>query len=351
MTLGQQKARHASTTEAAEKEHVLITGGLGFIGTHVADGYLAAGHRVSLLDSMVAAVTDGAWYRGNPNVTIIRESVEAYFAAGGTLAPFDRVIHAASHVGPAGILKYAGRLGFAIVDATHQMIEACLKEDKPLCTFSSAETYGRSGDLAEGDTIEVPMPYSARIEYAIAKTLTECMLANSIQRGLRAIAIRPFNVTGPRQSKAGGFVMPTFVQQGLMGQPMTIFHTGEQTRAFLSAVDLTLFLVEFMDKALASGQQVFNVGNPSNRITVRALADHINARLGNPSTVVYADAKKIHGALYEEAVSIHKTPVIDRARALGWEPRVDLEALIDETIDFYRQHEDMRARELARSAA
>lgn len=106
-----------------------------------------------------------------------------------------------------------------------------------------------------------------------------------------------------------------------------------------------------MAKALASGQQVFNVGNPSNRITVRALADHINARLGNPSTVVYADAKKIHGALYEEAVSIHKTPVIDRARALGWEPRVDLEALIDETIDFYRQHEDMRARELARSAA
>lgn len=351
MTPGPQRTRSGLTTAAVKKEHVLITGGLGFIGTHVADGYLAAGHRVTLLDSMVAAVTDGAWYRGNPNVTIICESVEAYFAGGGTLAPFDRIIHAASHVGPAGILKYAGRLGFAIVDATQQMVEACIREDRPLCTFSSAETYGRSGDLAESDTIEVPMPYSARIEYAIAKTLTECILANSIKRGLRAIAIRPFNVTGPRQSKAGGFVMPTFVQQGLEGQPMTVFHTGEQTRAFLAATDLTRFLVDYMDAALASGELVFNVGNPANRIGVRALADRINARLGSPSTVIFADAKKIHGELYEEAVSIHKTPVIDRARALGWAPKVDLDALIDETIAFYRQYEDMRARELARSAA
>lgn len=329
------------------KEHVLITGGLGFIGTHVADGYLAAGHRVTLLDSMVAAVTDGEWYKGNPNVEIIKLSVDDFFRAGHTLKPYDRVIHAASHVGPAGILKYVGKLGFEIVQATQEMVEACITYDKPMVTFSSAEVYGRSGNLAESDTIQVPVSYNSRIEYAIAKTLCECIVVNSSKRGLRGIIIRPFNVTGPRQSSAGGFVMPTFVQQALSGQPLTVFAGGEQTRAFLSATDLCRFLVEFMDKAIASEYFIFNVGNPDNTISVRDLALRIKDMIGSKSPVVDADAKKIHGELYEEALSIHKIPVLHAARSVGWEPRVTLDELIRETIDFYRSHKDMRALAMA----
>jgi len=263
-------------------------------------------------------------------------SVEDYFLNGGTVKGAERVIHAASLVGPAGILKFAGRLGADIVRACQMVVEQCIEHDVPICDFSSAEVYGRSGQLAEPDTIQVPVEYTVRIEYAIAKTLTEAIVANSRHRGLRGIVIRPFNVTGPRQSEMGGFVVPTFVQQALVGDDITVFATGEQLRAFLSVSDLTRFIVEHMDSALESGQMLYNIGNPDNNISVRGLADMVKEMTDSPSEVVYANAKEIHGELYEEAESFEKTPVLSNAPAVGWKPQVGLTELIQETIDYYR---------------
>ena len=124
------------------------------------------------------------------------------------------------------------------------MIEECVEHDVALISFSSAEVYGRSGMLAEADDIIVPTHYNARLEYAIAKTLTEAATINSRHRGLRGFVIRPFNVGGPRQSRAGGFVMPTFVQQAIAGRPLTVFAGGGQERAFLSATDLARFITD-----------------------------------------------------------------------------------------------------------
>ena len=350
----QTRTRHRSVIDSAgdrREEHILITGGLGFIGTHVADAYLALGHKVTLLDSMVAAVNDGSWYAGNSNVEILKVSVEDYFADGGTVERFDRVIHAASHVGPAGILKYAGQIGYDIARGAHDVVEDCIRWDKPLVTFSSAEVYGRSGQLAEDDTILVPVNYSVRIEYAIAKTLTEAMVINSAKRGLRGIVIRPFNVVGPRQSKAGGFVMPTFVQQALAGEPITVFATGEQTRAFMSAVDLARFLVDHMDAALASGRSIFNLGNPNNVTSIWGLANRVKDALKSPSPIVHADGKAIHGELYEEAASVHKLPVLRSAVDAGWTPQVALDELVRQTIEFYQHNLDQRANNAVKPAA
>jgi UDP-glucose 4-epimerase len=315
---------------------VVVTGGLGFIGSFVADAYLAAGRKVVIIDSMVSSVISTRPYDEDPQCTVLKMKVEDYFLRGGSLAGAERVIHAASLVGPAGILRFAGRLGPEIVRSAEMVIEQCIDHDVPVVVFSSAEVYGRSGQLAEPDTLHVPVAYSVRIEYAIAKALTEAMVANSTHRGLRGIVIRPFNVTGPRQSEMGGFVVPTFVQQALIGDEITVFATGEQLRAFLSVSDLTRFIVDHMDDALASGRLIFNVGNPTNKITVRGLADMVKEMTCSPSPIVYADAKKIHGDLYEEAESFEKTPVLDNALAVGWGPKVDLEALILETIEYYR---------------
>lgn len=331
MTLVDIEPRAVDTTEA-----VVVTGGLGFIGSFVADAYLDAGRKVVIIDSMVSSVISTTPYDEHPNCTVLKMKVEDYFEAGGDVAGAERVIHAASLVGPAGILRFAGRLGPEIVRSAEMVIEQCITHDVPVVVFSSAEVYGRSGQLAEPDTIQVPVNYSVRIEYAIAKTLTEAMVANSRHRGLRGIVIRPFNVTGPRQSELGGFVMPTFVQQALLGDDLTVFATGEQLRAFLSVTDLTRFITDHMDDAIASGRLVFNIGNPTNKISVRGLADLVKEMTGSSSTVVYADAKKIHGDLYEEAESFEKTPVLDAAPAVGWKPEVDLEALVQETIDYYR---------------
>jgi nucleoside-diphosphate-sugar epimerase len=322
---------------------VVVTGGLGFIGSHVVDAYLAAGHRVRIIDSAVGAVTDGREYDEDPRCQLFRVSVEDYLRDGGTFAGSDRVIHAAAHVGPAGILRFVGRLGADIVRSTSCVIEDCLAHGLALCVFSSAEVYGRSGLLGERDDIRVPTNYNARIEYAIAKTLTEAMAVNSGHRGLRAIVIRPFNVAGPRQSRAGGFVLPTFVQQALVGKPMTVFAGGGQVRAFLSATDLTRFLIEYLDPALKSSKRIYNIGNPANRTTILELAQRVKTLLGSPSEIVHVDATQIHGPLYAEAESYEKMPVLSNASELGWQPRVTLDELILETAAFYRERRDMRA--------
>jgi nucleoside-diphosphate-sugar epimerase len=322
-------------------QRAVVTGGLGFIGSHVVDALVAQGREVTIVDSMVAAVTDGREYEA-AGCVVHRVSIADFLAGGGTFAGADLVVHAASHVGPAGILRHQGTLGADIVGTTQLVVEECVEHDIALVAFSSAEVYGRSGLLQEHDDLVVPVHYNVRLEYAIAKTLTEAVTINSRHRGLRGLVIRPFNVAGPRQSRAGGFVMPTFVQQAIAGRPLTVFAGGEQQRAFLSAVDLARFVTEHLDAALESGAPIFNLGNPANSTTVWGLAELIVQRLGSSSVLEHADARLIHGPLYEEAESFQKLPVLDAAAAVGWQPRIGLDALIDETADYYRASDDAR---------
>jgi len=326
----------------ARARAVLITGGLGFIGSHIADAYLAHGREVTLVDSMVASVTGGDEYGDQPGCRVVKASVEEYFARDDALDGVERVVHAAAHVGPAGILRHAGRLGSDIVCGTAMVVASCAAHDVPLCVFSSAEVYGRSGELHEKDDIRVPTRYNARIEYAIAKTLTEAMTVNWTRRGVRAIVIRPFNVAGPRQSRAGGFVMPTFVQQALASRPITVFAGGGQTRAFLSVVDLARFFCDYFDDALQSDNRIYNLGNPDNATSILDLARRVKELAHSDSPIVLADAKTIHGPDYEEAESIDKLPLVGAAAEIGWEPRVGLDTLITQTIDYYRACPDMR---------
>jgi nucleoside-diphosphate-sugar epimerase len=330
---------------------VVVTGGLGFIGSHVVDALLAAGRRVVVIDSMEAAVTDGAEYERHPACVVWRESISEYFDRGRDFAGADRVIHAASPVGPAGILQRQGRLGNDIVTSTQLVVEGCLDAGAALCSFSSAEVYGRSGLLSETDEVVVPARHNARLEYAIAKRLTETIAINSRHRGLVATVVRPFNVTGARQSRAGGFVLPTFVQQALADEPLTVFAGGTQIRAFLSARDLTRFVVDHLDDALAHGAPVFNLGNAGNATSIWALAERVVRLLGSASPIEHHDARAIHGPLYEEAESLEKLPVAGAAAEIGWRPQVSLDELIEETAAFYRRHRDVRAERSSRAAS
>jgi nucleoside-diphosphate-sugar epimerase len=323
-------------------QKVIVTGGLGFIGSHVVDALLAAGRQVTVIDSMVAAVTDGREYEVFPGAKIHRVSIADFLAQGGSFSDADLVVHAASHVGPASILCHQGSLGAEIVAVTQQVIEECVEHDVALISFSSAEIYGRSGMLAESDDIIVPPRYNARIEYAVAKAVTEAATINSRHRGLQGFVVRPFNVAGSRQSRAGGFVMPTFVQQALAGRPLTVFAGGEQERAFLSATDLARFITDHADAAFDSEHPIFNLGNPGNTSTVWDLAERIVQRLDSPSPIEHADARLIHGPLYEEAESFQKLPVLDAAAGVGWAPRIRLDELIDETALYYRLRDDAR---------
>lgn len=325
------------------ERHILVTGGLGFIGSFVAEALVERGDRVTVVDSCVSSVIEADDLRVPPGrAEVVVKSVEDYLLDVSTLDDFDMVVHCASYVGPASILGYAGQLGPAIVGTTAKVIEKCIAADIPLVNFSSAEIYGKSGILREDGDIRVPPYFNPRIEYALGKLTAEAMCINSQHQGLRSATIRPFNVAGPRQSRYGGFVMPTFVQQALEGRPMTVFASGRQKRAFLSVYDLCRFITDHLTDEAFDDPRVYNVGNPGNTTEIYDLALRIKARTGSESDVVYADATAIYGPQYEEAESFEKLPELRNAAALGWQPQMDLEALIDETIEYYSANADLR---------
>ena len=137
--------------------------------------------------------------------------------------------------------------------------------------------------------------------------------------------------------------MPTFVQQALAGEPLTVFAGGTQIRAFLAASDLARFVVDHLDAALESGEPIFNLGNPENAISVWSLAERVVSLLGSTSAIEHRDGREVHGPLYEEAESLEKVPVLRAAPAVGWQPEVSLDELVLQTAEHYRSHEDVRA--------
>jgi nucleoside-diphosphate-sugar epimerase/glycosyltransferase involved in cell wall biosynthesis len=323
---------------------VLVTGGLGFIGSFMAESLAARGAKVTIVDSGVSSVCDASELEAPAgSITHVPASVEDYLSGHPSLHRFDRVVHCASVVGPAALLEHSGRIGSAIVGAAATLIEACIRADIPLVYFSSAEVYGRSGMLFEGSDIRVPPHYSARIEYALGKLAAEAMCVDSKDRGLRSVVLRPFNIAGPRQSRFGGFVLPTFVQQALAGTALTVFATGRQKRAFCAVSDLCRFVADYLDDSALAAPSIYNVGNPANTIEIYDLATRVKELVGSPSEIVFADARVIHGPGYEEAESFEKLPDIGGATGLGWMPQVTLDELIQRTIAYYRAHDDVRA--------
>jgi nucleoside-diphosphate-sugar epimerase len=138
-------------------------------------------------------------------------------------------------------------------------------------------------------------------------------------------------------------VLPTFVQQALAGKPLTVFATGRQKRAFCAVSDLCRFIHEYLDDAAFDNPRIYNVGNPANTIEVYDLAVKVTQMAASPSEIVFADARAIHGQGYEEAESFEKLPDIRSALELGWAPEVTLDELVEETIAYYRSHDDVRA--------
>lgn len=322
---------------------VLITGGLGFIGTTVSEHFLDGGAEVEIVDSMVSSVIQPEYLISRyDSVHISINTIVEYFNDDRDIFDHDLLIHAASPVGPASILQYQGTLGQEIVSSTSHIIENCIRHDLPLVYFSSAEVYGKSGMLEEESSVRVPPYYNARIEYALAKLTSEAMVLNSQAQGLKSIVIRPFNVAGPMQSRAGGFVMPTFVQQALGGCPVTVFGSGMQKRAFLGADDLARFLLCHLDEEVLRKPRIVNLGNPGNETTIDNLARRVINLLGSSSTVVHVDPKSIYGPHYYEAESFEKLPRIETAKEMGWNPVQSLDEIIETTADFYKQNSDTR---------
>jgi nucleoside-diphosphate-sugar epimerase len=172
----------------------------------------------------------------------------------------------------------------------------------------------------------MPHRLSHRIQYAAGKLAAE-QIARTEK--IDVVSIRPFNIAGPRQSRSKGFVIPTFCEQALAGEPLTVFEDGQQERCPTAVWDLVDFVVN-VDPRKHSGT-VVNVGNPDNRTTVLGLAELVLDVTGSSSEIEFTTGKAVHGPEYEEAVGVVKAPDITLARSLGWEPTVGLREMVERT--------------------
>jgi UDP-glucose 4-epimerase len=298
---------------------ITVTGGLGFLGSFICEQLLERGHTVTAIDDMSANVVDSI---DGVHATHVDCRHHSYYDA-------EAVVHCASPVGAVALLDRPYSITHEITDTTHSVARACNTLGIPMLNISTSEVYGFSGEYRESDTLQVPHKFSARLEYAVGKMAGEHTLHGF--KDLRFTTIRPFNVTGPRQTSLKGFVLPTFVEQALEGKDLTVFGSGQQERSFTSVNDVARFICDLIHRDNFDRQTV-NVGNPNNRTSVIELAHRVCEITGSDSEILFTDGKAIHGEGYEEAEGFVKVPSINVARSQGFVPTDTLDDLIELTI-------------------
>lgn len=316
----------------------LVTGGLGFVGTHLVDRLLSEGFQVTIVDSLISNVMQPSDYEASCRVIVgaIEDVARDLFPPAHR---FDEIYHLASVVGPAGVLKHSGEIARQVVTSGEAVVELALAHKASLVEVSTSEVYGRAGTFRETDSCIIPGRFTVRLEYAVAKLTSEIAAINRARvTDLHVNIVRPFNIAGPRQLPGGGFVLPRFVIAALTGAPLTVFGTGQQVRAFTDVRDIVSGIVAVMRSSHRS--RVFNLGNPANELSIMELAHRVRDVVGSRSPIINVDPKTLFGPLYEEGFD--KVPEDTRAREdLSWKPRFTLEDTIRDTMNWYSERPHM----------
>ena len=302
---------------------ILITGGLGFIGSHLIERL--SGHEMVIIDNKTTNVIDDA------DCEVIVASIEDTDLS--KLGKFDRIYHLASFVGPAGILAYGGMIGPIMVENTNNLISLAVSNHALLVDISSSEIYGHTQVLYEDSPKICQGRYEVRTEYSVGKLLSEIMISNSARAGeFQYQIIRPFNIAGPRQKPDGGFVLPRFVVAALTNQAITVFGNGTQKRAFTDVRDICDAIMMISESNFFN--TAWNIGNPANEMSINDLAQLVVDQVGK-GEIIHVDPKTIYGDLFAEVPD--KIPVIDKVMSeIGWKPIRSLAFTLSDIIRFYR---------------
>ena len=313
---------------------VLITGGLGFLGSYCIEKFKSEGFLVTVIDNLTSNVISPDDIICDGCEIIIEDIILHDWE--NDKNNYDLILHLASPVGPVGILKHSGKMADIILKDIYSVIFGAQKYKCPLIFVSTSEIYGHRDKptfLKENDDKILVGDFSVRNEYSVAKLLCEIVLSNTSKiSNLRYQIIRPFNISGARQLKTGGFVLPTFVTQSLDNKDITVFYNGDQVRAFTHVKDIVdgIFLVSNCE----SYNNIWNIGNDENVSTINFLAEKVKEKTKTKSDIKKVDPKTIHGELYEEAWD--KIPDSTKIKTeLGWNPKFDKEEIIDDVINFY----------------
>ena len=307
----------------------LITGGAGFIGSHLTEHLLERGHEVVALDNLSTGTLDNlAGFRDNPGFRFVRGSVTDPSAVEACMAGIDAIFHLAAAVGVFTILDKTMDSLRTNLHGTETMLDAALQHDVPILVASTSEIYGKNtadGLTEDADRI-IGSPLKNRWSYAEAKALDETFAyLYAVEHGLRTVIVRPFNTVGPRQTGRYGMVIPRFVKQALAGEPITVFGDGQQTRCFCHVHDVVPALVALLADETAYGR-VFNLGS-TEQTTIAQLAERVIAATGSASTIAKVPYEEAYGDGYEDMQ--RRIPDCTRAnRQIGFAPTRTLDDII-----------------------
>ena len=314
---------------------VLITGGAGFIGSHLADELLAQGHSVQALDNLsTGSIENIAHLKSNAHFRYAIDTVTNEPLLAELIDDCDVVFHLAAAVGVKLIVEQPVHTIETNVHGTEVVLKHASKKKKLVVIASTSEVYGKSVALPFREDADLVMGSTTkhRWAYACSKAIDEFLaLAYWKEKGLPVIVVRFFNTVGPRQTGRYGMVIPNFVRQALLGHPITVFGDGTQSRSFTYVGDVVRGLIALVQERRAVGE-VFNIGNGA-EISIRELAEKVRQMTGSASPIVTIPYDEAYESGFEDMA--RRVPDISKIRTLvGFEPVVQLDDILARVIEY-----------------
>jgi UDP-glucose 4-epimerase len=313
--------------------HYLITGGAGFIGSHLSDHLLAQGHQVTIIDDLsTGSIRNIAHLRSQPGFDYRIDTMLNAPLLAELVDEADAVFHLAAAVGVKLIVDSPVRTMETNIRCTELLLEVTDKKKKKVFVASTSEVYGKSDDLPfreDGDLV-MGATTRGRWSYACSKAIDEFLaIAYWRERRLPTVIARFFNTVGPRQSGRYGMVIPRFVSQALAGEPITVYGDGSQRRCFGHVSDVVRGMAQLMECDAAVGE-VFNIGSQE-EISILELAHRVRETVGSSSEIVHVPFEEAYDRDFEDMP--RRVPCTDKVRAMiGWEPKANMDRILKDVI-------------------
>jgi UDP-glucose 4-epimerase len=317
---------------------VLITGGAGFVGSHLSEALLERGDEVFVLDNLsTGSIENIVHLKAHPKFHYTIDTVTNEPVLAELIDRCDVVVHLAAAVGVKLIVEAPVHTIETNVHGTEVVLKHANKKKKLVLIASTSEVYGKSGSVPfreDADLVLGPTQ-KHRWAYACSKMIDEFLaLAYWKERRLPIIIVRLFNTVGPRQTGQYGMVIPTFVRQALSGKPITVFGDGTQSRSFTYVGDVVRAMIALINEPRAVGQ-VFNIGNGA-EISIGQLAEHIKARTNSTSDIVHIPYDQAYEAGFEDMP--RRVPDISKVNTLiDYQPTVELDEIVTRVVEYFRQ--------------
>lgn len=318
--------------------HALITGGAGFIGSHLAERLLAAGHEVTIIDNLsTGRIRNLAALEGKPGFHSAIEDIRNIHVMDRLVSECDVIFHLAAAVGVQRIISEPIETIETNIGGTEVVLQTARRYRKKVLIASTSEVYGKGVRFPfheDDDTVMGPTTRS-RWSYAASKAIDEFLaLAYHREVDLPVVIFRLFNTVGARQSGQYGMVLPRFVRWAIKNEPIRVYGDGDQQRCFCNVNDVVTAIHALSETPKAVGE-VFNIGS-SEEITIRALAERVRERTNSQSPIEFVPYELAYEAGFEDFR--RRIPALDKIRsAIEWEPTTSLDDTIDQIITYQRE--------------